>query len=86
MGHWRYPANIKYYDVVGAFAQKKTYCPVNSKVAVDDIIYFYLSAPYKQIGFVCRVLEVDMDERLIIDKLRPFFKGKVDGKNNRSYS
>ncbi|MDH3974926.1 MAG: hypothetical protein OEV42_11665 [Deltaproteobacteria bacterium] len=71
---WLYPANTKFYDVIGAFSQAETYWPVNSNVIVGDTVYIYLAAPYKQIAFVCQVSEMNLGEEKIIDYIRPFFK------------
>ena len=74
MSHWIYPANTKIYDVLGAFGRKYTYWPISSKVMVGDSVYIYLSAPHKQIGFVCEVLEIDIEKEKIMENLRPFVK------------
>ncbi|MGB0629204.1 MAG: hypothetical protein ACPGRZ_00790 [Alphaproteobacteria bacterium] len=73
--HWLYPANLKFYDVVGAFAEPATYWPVSSSVEPDDVVYIYLAAPHKQIAFVCDVLKTGLDENAAIEHVRPFFKG-----------
>lgn len=78
MAHWLYPANIKYYDVLGAFARAETYWPQNTKVAVGDTVYTYIAAPYKQIGFVSRIEAIDLPLEVIIDELKPFMKGDPD--------
>lgn len=74
MVHWIYPANVKYYDVLSAFNAPETYWPINSKVSTGDVIYIYLASPYKQIGFVCEVLEVKIELYSILENIRPFFK------------
>lgn len=74
MAHWLYPANVKYYDVMGAFRENETYWPLNSKVMVGDVIHIYLAAPYKQIVFICEVLNIDIEESFIAGKIRPFIK------------
>ncbi|MBL4645178.1 MAG: hypothetical protein JKY99_01830 [Rhizobiales bacterium] len=79
MTHWLVPANTKFYDVFAAFEQPHTYWPMNGKFAPRDIAYIYLAAPHKQIGFVCEVLEIGFDLDKIIDHVRPFIKGEVDG-------
>jgi hypothetical protein len=76
MIHWLYPANVKFYDVLSAFNAPETYWPINSKVSIEDVIYIYLAAPYKQIGFVCDVAQVNFELSDVIEKVRPFFKGK----------
>ena len=80
MTHWLFPANTKFYDVMGAFNETETYWPVNAKVSVGDIVYIYLAAPYKQIGFVCDVLEVGLAQDSILKHIRQFFKNKLDDK------
>lgn len=77
MAHWLYPANIKYYDVMGAFREEETYWPLNSKVMVGDVVYLYLAVPYKQIVFICEVLDVGLEESRISGKIRPFLKEKT---------
>ncbi len=74
--HWLYPANTKFYDVLGAFRKAETYWPLNSKVSVGDTVFIYLAAPHKQIAFDCDVLEVGLEESEVIDFVRPFFKGE----------
>jgi hypothetical protein len=80
MAHWLYPANTKFYDVFGAFGAPETYWPISSKVAAGDVVFIYLAAPHKQIGFVCDILDVGLAEADIIEKVRPFFKGTPDSK------
>jgi len=80
MTHWLFPANTKFYDVVGAFSEIETYWPVNTKVSVGDVVYIYLAAPYKQIGFVCDVIDVGLDQDSILESIRPFFKNMFDDK------
>lgn len=80
MTHWLFPANTKFYDVLGAFNEVETYWPVNTKVSVGDVVYIYLAAPYKQIGFVCDVVDVGLDQDSILESIRPFFKNKLDNK------
>ncbi len=72
--HWLYPANVKYYDVLNAFNSSKTYWLINSKVSLGDVIYIYLSSPYKQIGYVCEVITINLELASILEKIRPFFK------------
>jgi hypothetical protein len=80
MTHWLFPANTKFYDVFGAFGEAETYWPVNTKVSAGDVVYIYLAAPYKQIGYVCDVMEVGLDLDSIVEKVRPFFKNAGDNK------
>ena len=78
MTHWIIPANPKFYDVFSAFYEVNTYWPINVNVSIADTVYLYLAAPYKQIGFVCVVLEVDIDQESIFEKIRPFFKKEIN--------
>ena len=73
MSHWLYPANTKYYDVFEAFKQSDIYWPMNSKVEVDDLIYFYLALPYKQIAFVVKIVEVG----ILYDTIAKYVDGYV---------
>ncbi|MDH5447039.1 MAG: EVE domain-containing protein [Gammaproteobacteria bacterium] len=85
MAHWLYPANTKYYDVLGAFSKKSAYWPIKSKVAKGDQVLIYLAAPYKQIGFICKVTEVDLDESTVLKHVSPFFKQVPDKNANLRY-
>ena len=77
MAHWIIPANPKFYDIFGAFSEVDTFWPINVNVSIADTIYLYLAAPYKQIGFVCEVLEIDIDQESIFESIRPFFKKEI---------
>lgn len=74
MTHWLFPANIKFYDVLGAFETTETYWPANTTVMVGDTVYLYLAAPYKQIGFICNVTGIDFDIDQVVSEIRPFFR------------
>ena len=80
MTHWIIPANTKFYDVFGAFREAETYWPVNAKVSTADIVYIYLAAPYKQIGFVCEVLDTNIPPEAILHHVRQFIKGPASEK------
>lgn len=80
MAHWIYPANTKIYDVLGAFNHLETYWPISSKVLIGDVVYIYLSAPFKQIGFICDVLQVNLAKENILEKVRPFFMNQENTK------
>jgi len=80
MAHWIIPANPKFFDVFGAFHEDETYWPMNVKVSVADTIYIYLAAPYKQIGFVCEVLDIDLELERIYQHIQPFIKKEVGDK------
>ncbi len=80
MTHWLFPANIKFYDVFAAFAEPETYWPLSAKAESGDIVYIYLAAPHKQVGFVCDVIETGFSLDAIIEKVEPFIKGNGGGK------
>ncbi len=81
MNHWLYPANTKYYDVLGAFKHSTIYWPINSSVALNDMVYIYLAAPYKQLAFACEIKKINIEQASIIDKLKPYIKGS--GNNSK---
>ena len=57
-GVWLVPANPKYYDVVGAFAKKRTILwKQSTDVRADDTVYLYVGAPCSAILYQCRVVE-----------------------------
>jgi len=74
MAYWLYPANNKYYDVMGAFSKKTAFWPMKSKVTKGDIVLIYLASPFKQIGFKCTVVKTDMMEDDVYDKVSLYFK------------
>ena len=74
MSHWLIPANTKFYEVFSAFREKETYWPMSAKISPGDTVYIYLTAPYKQIGFICDVLDANYNMDEIIDHIRPFEK------------
>lgn len=78
MASWLIPANTNFYDVLSAFALCETYWPMNAKVMTGDIVYIYLAAPFKQIGFRCEVLGAGYDLVAIRDQVTPFIKGDLD--------
>lgn len=77
MSHWLIPANIKFYDIFSAFEQAETYWPMNAKITCKDTVYIYLTAPYKQIGFVCNVSATGHSLDEAIDFVLPFIKGEL---------
>lgn len=80
MAHWLFPANIKYYDVFGAFSETETYWPANTTMTAGDVVYIYLAAPYKQIGFLCEVKEAGVAFEEALPHIRQFFKEKIEHK------
>lgn len=86
MTHWLYPANVKFYDVLGAFSHLKTYWPMNTKVCSGDLVFIYLAMPYKQIGFACKVNNTELELDEISDEIKPFMKAsKEDKKPNKKF-
>ena len=86
MTHRICPANTKIYDVLGAFNHSETYWPISSKVLIGDVVYIYLSAPFKQIGYICDVLQVNLAKENILEKVRPFLKNQEKiGKNEKMF-
>lgn len=74
MHHWLYPANTKYYDIFAALKQPEAVWPMNTQVSIGDTIYLYLSAPYKQIGFVTKVVNTQIPHDEAITYAQPYFK------------
>ncbi len=80
MTHWLIPANTKFYDVLSALAQETAFWPMNANLSSGDVVYIYLAAPYKQIGFICKVLDTGYDLDAVIDHVSPFLIGKAHDK------
>jgi predicted DNA-binding protein (MmcQ/YjbR family) len=60
-GVWLVPANPKFFDVVDAFAKKRTILwKQSTDIRVDDTVYLYVGAPYSAILYRCRVMESDI--------------------------
>lgn len=79
MKHWLYPANPKYYEVISAFTEEpKTGWPMSSKVEVGDIVYIYSGAPFKQVVFKCKVVEIDVPVEEVMGQAEKY--AKVSGK------
>ncbi|GAA0179172.1 hypothetical protein SH2C18_20880 [Clostridium sediminicola] len=77
MRNWVYPANPKYYDVIGAFTEEEvTPWPMSSKVVVGDIVYIYSGVPFKQILFKCIVDDIELPMEMVIDKAEKYIKIK----------
>ncbi len=72
---WIIPANPKYYDVINCFNNDDEIL-WNQKdgISIGDIVYIYVTAPYKQIMYKCLVTSVDIehkyeDKNVKIDKM-----------------
>lgn len=72
MQHWIVPANLKYYDALSAFRTGESFWPVRNKVAVGDVFFLYLAAPYKQIAFECDITELGLAFADIIEHTSRF--------------
>lgn len=85
MTYWLYPANTKFYDVIGAMAERETYWPMRTQVSPGDQVLIYLAAPYKQVGFVCDVTATDVSEASVRSHVQRFLKGeqKPESTSNR---
>ncbi len=80
MTSWLFPANVKFYDVMGAFEKSPTYWPMNGKVVVGDVVYIYLAAPHKQLAYKTEVLEIDLEYDAISNAITPFITGDAGEK------
>lgn len=66
---WIVPANPKYFDLDHAFTVSDLlWWKQSSNVNAGDLVYIYYGAPFKEIRYLCRVIETD----------RPYL-GKDDG-------
>lgn len=81
MPDWLYPANAKFYDVLSAFKEDQTVWPINSKVAVGDTVYIYLAAPYKKIGYICTVKDVDIADEMVKEYSDPYIKNADEARH-----
>lgn len=60
-GVWLVPANPKYFDVVDAFAKKRTILwKQSTDIHVGDTVYLYVGAPCSAILYQCEVVETDI--------------------------
>ena len=58
---WLVPANPKYFDIEAAFRKNKQILwKQSSRIAVGDMVYFYVAAPVSAICYQCRAIEVDL--------------------------
>lgn len=66
---WVIPASPNYYNADGAFNEFKVipwHQTANFKI--NDIVYIYLSLPRQEIGYKCKVIEVEITkDNLTID-------------------
>ena len=64
--NWIVPCNIKHFDLITHFKSKSTVVWRNSfTIRKGDIAYIYLSAPYSEIRYRCRVVEDVVDDEVV---------------------
>lgn len=65
--NWIVPCNTKYFDVIAHFKNSPIVVWRNSfSMCVGDIVYIYLSAPYAEIKFKCRVVSELVDDETLL--------------------
>lgn len=65
---WIVPCNVKYFDVVAHFKQKRTVIWKNiSSVQPGDIVYIYLGAPHKELRYKCVVLNANVGPDVLLN-------------------
>ena len=74
MSDWLYTANTKLYDVAAAMSQNSAYWPMSSKVVSGDRVFLYLSAPHKQIAYLCEVQATGLPMTVVLEHCEPFFR------------
>src|SRR5690554_2266006 len=66
MKEWLIISNPDYFDIVGAFQKfKEINFKQSTNIQVGDIVYIYVSSPFKEIKYKCIASKVDMEEREI---------------------
>lgn len=71
-----YSGNTDYYDIIGAFNNMtQIEWSQHANYEVDDIVYIYLTLPYAEISYKCRVIatNVSNSERIVDDS--EYYKG-----------
>lgn len=69
--YWIVPANPKYYDIFSHFeTQEEITWKQTTKVNVDDILYIYVTQPYRCIYYKCLVTQVDIPYSYADDHLK----------------
>ncbi|MEO9943762.1 hypothetical protein [Paraglaciecola sp.] len=86
MAEWLYTANVKFYDVLSALIEDNAAWPISSKVNVGDIVYIYLTAPHKKIGFVSKVTQINLPDSMVSTLTSPYLKPlEPQKKPNKSF-
>ncbi|MCB2360931.1 MmcQ/YjbR family DNA-binding protein [Clostridium estertheticum] len=67
---WIVPANPKYFDLDKAFMDNDVILwKQSNNIAVGDIVYMYVAAPYSSIKYKCKVVEVNIPYNYNDDKV-----------------
>ena len=69
---WVISGNNDYYDVIGAFnSMSQIEWQQHANFEVDDIVYIYMTLPFAEISYKCRVLAINIEdsERTIDDSM-----------------
>ncbi|WAG58171.1 MmcQ/YjbR family DNA-binding protein (plasmid) [Clostridium estertheticum] len=67
---WLVPANPKYFDLDKAFMDNDVILwKQSNNIAVGDIVYMYVAAPYSSIKYKCKVVEVNIPYNYNDDKV-----------------
>ena len=68
--NWIIPCNIKHFDLIEHFKTHSTAVWKNSfTIRAGDVVYIYLSAPYSEIKYRCRVISDNVSEDLLKDNI-----------------
>ena len=65
---WFIPCNISFFDLIKHFKEQKIVVWKNSfTIHEGDIAYIYISRPYGEIRYKCRVISDQVDNQLLQD-------------------
>ena len=64
--HWIIPCNVKVFNVIEHFKDKKTVIWKNSfTIKKGDVAYIYLGSPYSEIRYKCKVINDEIDDQTL---------------------
>ena len=64
--NWIVPCNVKYFNIIDHFKINSIVVWKNSfTIREGDTAYIYLSAPYSEIRYKCRVISTSVDEETL---------------------
>ena len=64
--HWIVPCNTRNFNIIEHFKIDKSAVWKNSfTIKEGDIVYLYLSAPYSEIRFRCRVISTEVSDEML---------------------